>query len=200
MSDTKRYILTVIMVILFVIALVFSVIAIRRNKSERAATITARIRERRKYLPKLQQAIIDYTNQMENLAQDKKLYELKRYRAGMRKNPSLRLSLLWLDNHIYKRIQLEDEQLPKIRQTLDSCSTKVKDKMVRNFALGMPKYCHHAYSYVVYTRLAGAQWETLPLVVRVWYFCGRKMQEQFRRRQFKVNERIKELLEGEPDE
>jgi hypothetical protein len=184
------------MVVLAVVALLASA---KRTKSERATIIAERARERKRYLPRLKQAIDDYINRMDLLTQDKSLYIPEHYIANV-PTKSFKWTWLWVDNHIYKRLQRDDEELDKIRRTIDSYATRVKDKKVRNFALGIPTASHHAYSYLIYTNLVAMLWEKLPFVVRALCWLGRKMQTRFRRHQRNINDRIEKLLEGEPDD
>jgi hypothetical protein len=196
MPAAERYSLTAVMIIAAIVAIVASA---KKPKAEKVAIIAQRVRERKRYLPQLKQAIDDYINRMDLLTQNKSLYIPERYTASV-PTRSFKWTWLWVDNHIYKRLQRNDEELDKIRRTIDSYSTRVKDKKVRNFALGLPRASHHAYSYVIYTNLVGALWEKLPFVVRALCWLGRKMQTRFRRHQHETNDRIDELLEGEPDD
>lgn len=194
MPDTTRHIYIGVMASLAVVAFLASA---RRTRPEKAAIIMARAKERETYLPRLREGIAGYLNRMEYIAQDKRLYDLAEYKS---RNLSLKSGLIWYDNHMYKQIQEEDEKLQEVTQFVDSLSTNVRDKKVRNFVLGMPRACHHAYSYVIFAGLTRVEYKETPFVIRVYYWLGRRMQESFRRHQSKVNERIQELLEGEADD
>ncbi len=162
--------------------------------------INARYDERTQYLPQLSNLFKDYINQVEYLAQhNKQLYNIESYQTYT----TNKLYLAWIiyfNNTIFKQIQVDDEELIRIAQLIDTYNSSVKDKRVRKFANGLPSACHIAYSYFITTRLHQAENNRLPMLSQFWFWIGRKRQEHLRKHLNKINIIIQDLLEGAEDE
>ena len=194
----------------------YGVIKTPPSKRPTIIELTKLVDDRMVYLPELKIAYENYINRVEYLAKNTdKLCDLdplrKIYlsnRVWNKQSPvvdilSLGILLrykIFMDNLVFRQVEDEDAELFKLNQQIDSLNANTKDKRVRNFAKGLRKGAHMAYSYYIFSKLVAKYMEKTPYVIRFYLNQGRKMQDKFRQHQNDVNVRIDALLEGAEDE
>lgn len=186
-------------------------------KQPKLSEIRKWVKQRKEYLPQLKQLFGDYINRVEILAKtDGRLCDLKQYKRfypigkfyiflsrGDDKASllgQLHRKQVWADNIVLRQVEDEDTTLRDISIRMDNLATNVRDKTVKNYATGVKKAAHTAYSYVVYCDLITKHYEEVPFGLKFHFNQMRNMIDKFRQHQSNINTRIDELLEGVPDD